>query len=144
MQSSDGYSPAAIWLTRDGMPMTSKAWQSVFNRANRRCREMGLDLYCTPHVLRHTFAVNMLEQLQRGHNEMLGSRDKQQRRHYQMAFGDPLNFLRIMLGHRSIETTSVYLHAMSAIELEAKLHLLGDSWDATADSTANTRIEERS
>lgn len=128
VEGPDGYTPAALWLSSSGRPMTTRGWQSVFERASNRCVRLGVGVRATPHVLRHSFAVATLEQIQRGHNSVLASKNDQQRRHYQMVFGDPLNFLRLLLGHRSIETTSIYLHALAEIELETRLMLLGDDW----------------
>jgi len=45
-------------------------------------------------VLRHSFAVTTLEHLQRGHLRALGALNPEQRRHYQMVFGDPLDWVR--------------------------------------------------
>ena len=39
----------------------------MFSDANDRCVTEGVELSAHPHLLRHTFAVVTLEQLQRGH-----------------------------------------------------------------------------
>jgi hypothetical protein len=42
------------------------------------------------HLLRHTFAVLTLEQLQRGHIAALAELSPDQRGHYTRVFGDPV------------------------------------------------------
>lgn len=133
IETDRGFVPAALWLTREGRPMTTKGWQGVFERASSRAARLGVPIRATPHTLRHSFAVATLEQLQRGHNQRLAEQSADQRRHYQMVFGDPLNFVRLLLGHRSVETTSIYLHALAEIELETRLMLMGDDWGLPAE-----------
>lgn len=136
VETADGWEPAILWLTREGAPMTLKGWQGVFERANGRCRKKKLALRATPHTLRHSFAVATLEQLQRGHNELLAAKSEVQRRHYQMVFGDPLNFLRILLGHKSVASTTIYLHALAELEMQTRLMLLGDDWGLPPGATS--------
>ncbi len=70
--------------------------------------------------------MTTLEHLQRGHLAVLGEMNPQQRRHYQMVFGDPLDWIRRRLGHRSIETTARYLHILAELEMETRLALVPD------------------
>jgi integrase len=63
----NGLEPAVFWLTEMGTPMTKSAWKQLFRTANLRCRSHGIRVWVHPHMLRHTFAVVTLEQLQRGH-----------------------------------------------------------------------------
>jgi hypothetical protein len=53
-----------------------------FREANLRCRAHGMDLSAHAHLLRHTFAVVTLEQLQRGHISTLAQLNSEQRGHY--------------------------------------------------------------
>lgn len=80
-------------------------------------------------MLRHSFAVTTLEHLQRGHLAALGEMNPEQRRHYQMVFGDPLDRVRRRLGHRSIETSLKYLHTLAELEMETRLALIADPWE---------------
>jgi site-specific recombinase XerD len=121
-----GLEPAALWLDEHGMPIGTRAWQSAFRDANTRCRRRGVAIRCHPHLLRHSFAVITLEQLQRGHLRDLDRMTPAQRRSYQLIFGDPLDWVRRRLGHASIETTLVYLHVLAEVELETRLALIGD------------------
>ncbi|MFJ8973487.1 tyrosine-type recombinase/integrase [Streptomyces anulatus] len=129
VEGKEGLEPAALWLTERGLPMTPSGWQQVFKDANARCRDHGLADRAHPHALRHTYAVVTLEQLWRGHLQALGEMNTDQRELYQMVFGDPLNWLRIRLGHRSVVTTQLYLHTLQELEMQTRLALIpADGW----------------
>lgn len=119
-----GLEPAAWWLTERGEPMASASWQGVFHQANNRCADVNVHVRVSPHMLRHTFAVTTLEQLQRGHVKALGELNSRQREHYVRIFGDPLDWVRRRLGHRSVVTTQIYLHALQELEMETRLALI--------------------
>ncbi|VWD37450.1 integrase family protein [Burkholderia contaminans] len=82
-----------VFIGKRGAPVD----RGSVSREFRRCADkIGSD--STFHHLRHTFAINVLEMLERN------SRD-----------GDPLNTiktLQVLLGHASIESTEIYLRAM--------------------------------
>jgi site-specific recombinase XerD len=122
--SDEGLMPAAWWLTERGEPMARRSWQGVFHSANERCLASGVSVSAHPHMLRHTFAVTTLEQLQRGHLKALREIDSRQREHYVRIFGDPLDWVRRRLGHRSVTTTQIYLHALQELEMETRLALV--------------------
>ena len=124
-----GLEPAALWLGERGLPAAPSAWQAVFQAANRRCHTHGIRLWAHPHLLRHSFAVVTLEQLWRGHLADLAATGQAKDPTYQMVFGDPLNWVRIRLGHRSIASTQIYLHTMQELELETRMALVPDSWE---------------
>lgn len=132
IDTPDGLEPTAFWLSEDGWPMAVSTWKSVFAEANARCARAGLDLRAHPHLLRHTFAVITLEQLQRGHLRELGELSADQRTHYTRVFGDPLDWVR-RLGHRSVTTTQIYLHALAELEMETRMGLVPDSWQDPRD-----------
>jgi len=67
VRTAGGLEPAALWLGEHGMPITVSGWKQVFATANGRCERAGVEVRCHPHLLRHSFAVVTLEQLQRGH-----------------------------------------------------------------------------
>jgi hypothetical protein len=46
-----------------------------------------------------------------------------------MVFGDPLDWVRRRLGHRSVETTQKYLHTLAELEMETRMALVGDAWE---------------
>lgn len=124
-----GLEPAALWLNEHGMPSAPSGWREVFDNASDRCARLGLRVACHPHALRHSFAVITLEQLWRGHIQELAVMNPAQRQTYQMVFGDPLNWVRVRLGHRSIETTQVYLHTLQELGMETRMALVPDDWE---------------
>lgn len=125
-----GLEPAALWLNQDGLPMRPRTWQSMFTSANERCLRHGVNLRAHPHLLRHTYAVVTLEQLQREHIRELGAMTSAQRTSYEQIFGDPLDWVRRRLGHRSVETTFKYLHTLNELAMETRMALVPDEWDA--------------
>lgn len=132
IETPDGLEPAALWLNEDGLPSSPSCWQEVFKSANTRCRRHQLPLRANPHMLRHSFAVITLQQLWAGHLKDMGELNPGQRRTHQMVFGDPLNWLRIRLGHRSVVTTLCYLHALEELEMETRMALIPEDWGVAA------------
>lgn len=124
-----GLEPAGFWLTETGDPVSRSGWKEIFRAANLRCRSAGIDLWVHPHSLRHSFAVVTLEQLQRGHIANQADQNPDQRRTYSMVFGDPLDWVRRRLGHRSVVTTQIYLHALAELEMETRMMLVPDEWE---------------
>ena len=131
----NGLEPAVFWLTEMGTPMTKSAWRQLFRTANLRCNSHGIRVWVHPHMLRHTFAVVTLEQLQRGHIAGQADRNQAQRRTYSLIFGDPLDWVRRRLGHRSVVTTQVYLYALAELEMETRMLLVPDGWEDPRDTS---------
>ncbi len=129
VETECGLEPAAFWLGEDGLALSSSTWKGVFADANARCDRAGVDLRCHAHMLRHTFAVVTLEQLQRGHVAALAELNVEQRGHYTRIFGDPLDWVRRRLGHRSLTATMVYLHALAELEMHTRMALVPDGWE---------------
>jgi site-specific recombinase XerD len=129
VETTSGLEPALFWLGEDGMPLAVSTWKAMFADANARCRRQGLEVSAHAHALRHSFAVVTLEQLQRGHLAALGALTAEQRGHYTRVFGDPLDWVRRRLGHRSALTTTIYLHALAELEMETRMALVPDSWE---------------
>lgn len=125
----NGLVPAALWLSEFGTPIAVSTWKDLFTSANKRCRRAGVPLSAHAHLLRHTFAVVTLEQLQRGHIAALGELNAQQRGQWTQIFGDPLDWVRRRLGHRSVVTTQIYLHALSELEMHTRMALVPQDWD---------------
>jgi len=129
VETADGLEPAALWLNEFGLPSDPDGWTEVFKNANKRCARLDVELRAHAHLLRHSFAVITLEQLQRGHIKELAEMNPAQRRTYQMVFGDPLNWVRMRLGHKSITTTQIYLHTLQELEMETRMALIPDDWE---------------
>lgn len=125
--------PMSLWLTEQGLPMTSDNWEAIFAQASARCSHLGYELYVTPHMLRHTFAVHMLAQLIRIQVGVLFERspDDPSRRAdaYRRLAGDPLRTLQKLLGHATIMSTYIYLD--NVLEAQA---LIDDALDRYADA----------
>jgi site-specific recombinase XerD len=124
VRAEAGLEPAGLWLNEQGMPLSASGWKQIFRSASRRCAERGMPIDCHPHLLRHSFAVVTLEQLQRGHVAALAAMTVEQRGYYQKVFGDPLDWVRRRLGHRSVETTMIYLDALQELEMHARMALV--------------------
>ncbi len=106
----DTIEPLALWLTEGGLPMPMAAWEAVFRRASARCRNFGIDIDVTPHMLRHGFAVHMLTLLLREQiGWMLEERVGRMSPAYRRIIGDPLLKLQRLMGHSRIESTYIYL-----------------------------------
>lgn len=78
--------PPRVWLfegQEPGTPMTDGAIRRACDRA---CRAEGLSKKVRPHVLRHSYATHLLEA------------------------GVDLRRIQLLLGHKSLNTTSIYLH----------------------------------
>ncbi|MGW7613487.1 hypothetical protein ACWGKW_40845 [Streptomyces sp. NPDC054766] len=138
VETDAGLEPALFWLGETGMPLTLSTWKDMFATANRRCADLGLELAAHAHLLRHTFAVITLEQLQRGHIAALGELNPTQRLHYVRIFGDPLDWVRRRLRHASVLSTLIYLHALQELEMETRMALVPDTWE----DVRNTAVDD--
>jgi site-specific recombinase XerD len=118
---------ALLWLTEGGKPVPSATWEVAFRRASLRCQSFGIDVVVTPHMLRHTFAINMLSMLIR---EQIGTVFNPADSHgaaYRHILGDPLQKLQHLLGHASITSTYIYLDSLA--EAQELVDAAADRWD---------------
>jgi site-specific recombinase XerD len=125
--------PLSVWLGSDGHGVASSTWQSVFARANARCRRFDLDLRVSPHTLRHSFAVHMLGLLLRQTVIALGEdpgRNFTSAQVKRLLVGNPLRTLQLLLGHASQATVYAYLDVLDDAQ-EIVAAALG-RWDADA------------
>jgi len=122
IRGEDGLEPLALWLTGTGMPMRYRSWSKVFERASDRCRELGLEVFATPHMLRHSMALRSLVSLHHALDRRLGLTPAE-RRHYEALYGSVWSMVKDLLGHRSEETTrSIYLEPVRGLQLESLLN----------------------
>lgn len=70
-------------LNKDGNKLSERYVRNIINKLVRKA---GLDIKISPHTLRHTFATDMLEE------------------------GSDLMTVKELLGHESLNTTSIYTH----------------------------------
>jgi integrase len=131
VRTPEGLEPATLWLAEHGVPVSISGWKGIFRDASSRCARADVPAACHPHTLRHTFAVLTLEQLQRGHIAGLAGMAPGQRSQYQRIFGDPLDWVRRRLGHRSAETTLKYLHVLQELEMRTRIELIPQDGDDT-------------
>ncbi|WP_199692392.1 site-specific integrase [Microbacterium telephonicum] len=129
IRGPSGWEPAIVWLGEGGSPLVRKSWQGVFGDANDRCHRAKLEVSAHAHLLRHTYAVTTLELLSRGYFQSLGHLNSAQRMHYRMVWGEPIRWVQARLGHRSQETTNLYLHALERLEMETRIALIDEAWD---------------
>ncbi|MGN1342334.1 MAG: site-specific tyrosine recombinase/integron integrase [Bacilli bacterium] len=86
---SDGYhvfnkvNSGYLILNKDGNKLSERYVRNIINKLVRKA---GLDIKISPHTLRHTFATDMLEE------------------------GADLMTVKELLGHESLNTTSIYTH----------------------------------
>ncbi len=121
VETDGGVEPLALWLTEAGLPMGYRSWSRVFDRANARCAALGVAVFCTPHMCRHSFALRMLVSLHHALDARLGL-DPAQRRHYQQVYGSVWDLVKDLLGHRSVETTrEIYLEPVRGLQLDSLL-----------------------
>ncbi|MGY3567721.1 integrase [Sinomonas sp. RB5] len=130
--SPDGGS-ALLFRGRAGSPLGENSWRYAFDTAVKRCRQFDPRFPdVTPHTLRHTFAIETLNLLTRaamsraeklakvaGTDPMLMAILRR---------NDPLLIVRDMLGHKSVQTTEIYLSLQDpdTILSDAELALLAD------------------
>lgn len=117
-----------IWLSESGLPLRYQTWEMVFSVASQRCLDNGAPISCTPHMLRHSFALRMLVTLIHATDSRLGI-TPEERREYRMLFGDPWVLVQTLLGHSNVEITKqVYLEPVEGLQIDLFLNSTGNSF----------------
>ncbi|MFE0118899.1 integrase [[Kitasatospora] papulosa] len=122
IRTEDGLEPAMLWLTESGMPFSYKNWTKVFERASDRCEALGLDVFATPHMLRHSMALRVLVSLHNALDRRLGLTPAE-RRHYEDVYGPVWSMVKDMLGHKNEQVTrDIYLEPVRGLQLDSLLN----------------------
>lgn len=93
-------------------PISPRTVEYLLNKASK---ELGIKKHVTAHILRHTFATHLLEE------------------------GVDVRKIQLLLGHRSLRTTQIYLHVASNYLSEIKSPL-----DCMPDLTSIRNQQEES
>lgn len=122
-ETSEGLEPLWFWLAEDGLPFQPHSWEDVFSSATKRCARVLGDgaPYCTPHMARHSFALVMLIAMHHALDTRFALKEEQ-RRDYELLYGNPWRMVKDLLGHKSEETTrNVYLAPVRDIQIRTLL-----------------------
>ncbi|HBN8535431.1 TPA: site-specific integrase [Pseudomonas aeruginosa] len=96
----NGTSPKELFVTKNGLPFVSDGFGKPFQRLGEK-----LGFHIHPHMLRHTFALNMLVALRR-------------KKAQGKLTGEPILVLMKLLGHSSVQTTLIYVDALAQMDDE--------------------------
>ncbi|RSN54018.1 integrase [Streptomyces sp. WAC 04229] len=125
-EGAQGLEPLWLWLNEAGLPLRPASWENVFRSASERCaRELAGQLaeppFCTPHMCRHSFALHMLVVLHHLMDRRMGL-SVQERRDFQLLYGDVWRMVQDLLGHAQVETTrDIYLAPVADLRLRSLL-----------------------
>ena len=126
VQTPEGIEPAMLWLTESGMPMPYETWQPVFRRANERSKSRGAGIYCTAHMMRHSFALRALM-------TFMDMKDLQ---------WSPYALVQGLLGHRNVETTmEIYLQPARNLDAKERLEMVDSDAGMGFDESATERLQ---
>ena len=116
----EGLLPLAVWLNEDGLPRDAHGWHHSFEVADRRVARLGLAGFaCTPHRLRHSFALRWYSVGKLLYEARFAHLDAEELRDFRVQFGDTWQLVQTMLGHRSVTTTvEVYLEPFRHLDVE--------------------------
>lgn len=96
----NGSNPKELFVTKSGLAFVSDGFGKPLQRIGER-----LGFHVHPHMLRHTYALNMLVALRK---------KKAQGR----LFGEPLLILMRLLGHSNVQTTLIYVDLLAQMDDE--------------------------
>jgi site-specific recombinase XerD len=103
--------PAALWLSERATPMSAARCEEIFGEASERC-----GIHCTPHMLRHTYAIYMLSALVEKTICSINELRREKRDKYSTLIHHPLRQLANLLGHANVSTTFIYLDFIERCE----------------------------
>lgn len=124
---------ALLFVRSNGTAVEVDAWRGVFDAASTRCRTFDARFpRVTPHMLRHTFALETLRSLtlnaMKRANRLADASGADPLLMSVLRRNDPLLIVRDMLGHQSLKTTELYLRlqGVTGVLTEAELEMLED------------------
>jgi integrase len=144
-ETPEGLEPVMLWLNEDGLPRAKRGWYRTFDGANARLARAGLgELSCSPHMLRHSFALRWYSVGRLVWEEKLSHLSVEEARDFRYQFGSTWDLVKTMLGHRDVRTTvNVYLEPFRALDVELLLEYAGEESVAhlvAASVRANPRV----
>lgn len=118
-----GLEPLWLWLNENGLPRDPHGWHHTFTEANDRIAAQGVENFtCTPHMLRHSFALRWFSVGKLVYSSRLAHLSDEEARDFRVQFGDTWHLVQTMLGHRRVETTrNVYLEPFRSLDVEVLL-----------------------
>lgn len=124
--------PLSLFLGTTGKPPSQRSWHGVFSTANRRLQKFDSEKprrrqSIVPHDLRHTFAVVLLQNLQRRVLEHSQIGTLGQGTISEHIISNPLLTVQRLLGHASPSTTMIYLRYIE--ESDALIQQAFDAWN---------------
>lgn len=122
-RTGTGLEPLWLWLNEDGLPRDPHGWHHTFAEANARIAALGVQNFsCTPHMLRHSFALRWFSIGKLVYSSRLEHLSPDEQRDFRIQFGDTWHLVQTMLGHRRVETTKdVYLEPFRTLDVEVLL-----------------------
>lgn len=122
-RTQGGLEPIWLWLNENGLPRDPHGWHHTFAEANDRIAAKGLENFtCTPHMLRHSFALRWFSVGKLVYSSRLAHLSDEEARDFRVQFGDTWHLVQTMLGHRRVETTrNVYLEPFRSLDVEVLL-----------------------
>jgi integrase len=132
VEGPHGWEPLWLWLGASGEPLTLKRWNSIFNEATGRmaktlakARVVADPLWCTPHMLRHSFAFKWFCFFESTYHLRLQHLTEDERRDYRAQFGDTWFLIATLLRHTDPNTTRrYYLAPFQEVHVDAMLALI--------------------
>src|SRR6266487_5356482 len=116
-QTEHGLEPLWLWLTEGGTSMAYQSWEKVFAAATRQDGRRRTAIACSPHMMRHSFALYMLVALHHALDRRFGLTPAE-RREFRHVYGDPWVMVRDLLGHRSeLHHRLIYLEPLSGLQV---------------------------
>ena len=88
-RSPSGLAPLWLWLNENGLPRDPHGWHHTFTEANGRIAAQGLENFtCTPHMLRHSFALRWFSIGKLVYTSRLEHLTEHERSDFRVQFGD--------------------------------------------------------